>query len=332
MINKRLSNKIAALEACVALLKEELEQQRELVKNLAAKATSHAPRGDESFSAPARSLSATSATTQTTIDSGHIATQEARVSMLNVTDKIFIEGDLVWHGRVWSPNEPTLEPSPEPSVEPSIEPTPNPTVEPTMAHTQWYFPVSTTDTTHYFLAQTISLPSGSFTIEAWVKPLESTKYWLSFCADANCNCLLLNMGTAPLSLGTWHHMVASTSGGTVKVFHDGVEAYTSTFCGESTGSLMFGEEQDCRGGCFEANSEGTGMYLDTVAIYSTAWASVPAGKTCVNLGDPTLTHLYMGRAGETVIRNKMNSVDTTDQAQIYGSGSATSTLGVAGGC
>jgi hypothetical protein len=73
------------------------------------------------------------------------------------------------------------------------------------------------------------------------------------------------------------------------------------------------------------------MYLDTVAVYSTAWETVPVGKQCVDQGDTTLTHLYVGD-GTNTIPNRINTANTADQAVIFGTGSVTDTNGGGGTC
>jgi parallel beta-helix repeat protein len=73
--------------------------------------------------------------------------------------------------------------------------------------------------------------------------------------------------------GIWHHIAITwkNSNGQVKLYKDGIEEFTGTvFTGGTitpSGSLVIGSDQDCIGGCFEANQFFKGI-IDEIRIYN----------------------------------------------------------------
>jgi len=93
----------------------------------------------------------------------------------------------------------------------------------------------------------------------------------------------------------------------LNVYDDGVlsNSYIHTdFCGSYTsGSFMVGQDHDTYEGSLEA-AQAPNMYLDTVAVYSTAWASSyvssTSGSSCVDVTKGDLYSLYVPGSSSTV--------------------------------
>mmetsp|Transcript_4368 Transcript_4368/g.9256 ORF Transcript_4368/g.9256 Transcript_4368/m.9256 type:complete len:392 (+) Transcript_4368:21-1196(+) len=156
----------------------------------------------------------------------------------------------------------------------------------------WYFPGA--ETRNYFMVDQIALPT-QFTIETWIKPVGPEGYWLSYATSSNDNCMIDYTGRFTQNI--WQHVHVTWDGSANMVYVDGVyqglvsNPIASGCTGISNGVLVIGQEQDSLGGGFVA-SQAPGMYLDTVAIYDTAWSAnevaAVAGRECIDSGDPGL--------------------------------------------
>ena len=139
-----------------------------------------------------------------------------------------------------------------------------------------------------------------FTIEAWIYPksIDTGKYFLSFATSSNFNCLLLQ-AAGFATANEWHHVVVTYDRHVLSIHDNGelnMRLLVGEYCGDYTGSLVFGQEQDSLGGEFTW-SQGAPMLLDTVAIYSRAFDEserTTTGKTCVDMTDPNLVNLWSG--------------------------------------
>lgn len=187
----------------------------------------------------------------------------------------------------------------------------------------WYFPGG--DTTHYFMVNPITLPS-SYTIEAWINPtvISTNTYWLSLATTATQNCMYIS--TNMLTINTWNHLIVTWDGTTNSLYVNGatstVTSGVNAVCVAASGSLVFGQEQDVVGGNFQSN-QAANMYLDTVAIYDTAWTSaeIPAknARDCVDFSDSTLYSAWFdGPVDRTGNGRTATIVASTTSAGSYG--------------
>ena len=131
------------------------------------------------------------------------------------------------------------------------------------------------------------------------KTRQSGKYFLSWASEAENNCLILKADGFK-SINDWHHVVVTYDRHSVSVHDNGVVnmdlMWGYGFCGDYEGSLVLGQEQDTVGGGFEW-SQGTEMYLDTVAIYNRDFTEAErrtTDKFCVDMTDPSLITLWTG--------------------------------------
>jgi hypothetical protein len=177
----------------------------------------------------------------------------------------------------------------------------------------WDFPAG--QTTHYFGTETdFEFPSGSFTIEMWIKihDTHTGRYFVSFASSTSDNCLLSQMsGFDSDDIDVWRHFVIvyDDANDETIMYKDGVEDSSlmySGFCGDTTGSLVIGQEQDSVGGSF-SSGQSADMAIDTIAIYSSAWSSDDVnarGGECVNLQDASLWTVWSGfTRGKDLIGN-----------------------------
>ena len=175
----------------------------------------------------------------------------------------------------------------------------------------WAFPGSST--AYYFKSATNFVLPSEWTIETWVKLTATTdtvNHWLSWATStANQNCLLLKdyMFTV---VDEWYYVVVTSDGPSMVVYINGKATtngiyidsnFASTgnnWCGDTTGSLVFGQDQDSVGGGFQAY-QALGMEQDTVAIYSKAWSAsaVQTAKAAVDTSDANLYALWTGTSG-----------------------------------
>mmetsp|Transcript_25739 Transcript_25739/g.38030 ORF Transcript_25739/g.38030 Transcript_25739/m.38030 type:complete len:1052 (-) Transcript_25739:33-3188(-) len=169
---------------------------------------------------------------------------------------------------------------------------------------------------HFLRSDTNFQFPAHFTIEMWVYPKTNAagKYFMSFAAHDNFNCLLLQ-ASGFKTYNDWHHVVVTYDRHALTVHDNGdvnMRLLYSEFCGTYNGTLVFGQEQDSLGGGFQW-SQGTPMLLDTVAIYNRAFDETERGnkgKTCVDMKDSTLVTLWTGytRGADQV---------GTNQAEVY---------------
>lgn len=156
---------------------------------------------------------------------------------------------------------------------------------------------------YYFATQAeFTFPSPAFTIEFWAFPRSKRGHLLSFASKSNSNCLLL-VNNRFDEYNVWYHMVVTVdSDGATTTYANGEvipttwSDYNVDFCGDYSGHLVFGQEQDAFLGGFDANQAFDGL-IDTVAVYSGAWTQgdIPANKPVgVNLTNVDLYALYSG--------------------------------------
>ena len=79
------------------------------------------------------------------------------------------------------------------------------------------------------------------------------------------------------SPGSWYYVVMTWDGTNFKLYIDGTATTNGIYtgfdaCQQYTGSLVFGQDQDCMGGCFNS-AQNLHMEQDCVAIYRRAWPS-----------------------------------------------------------
>ena len=97
----------------------------------------------------------------------------------------------------------------------------------------------------------------------------------------------------------WYYVVITWDGSDMTVYVNGsptTSGIEDSFCGDYTGSLVFGQKQESVGGGFTASSNAK-MALDTVAIYSTDNAgsvSTDASTNSVDVSAPNLYALWVG--------------------------------------
>jgi hypothetical protein len=186
--------------------------------------------------------------------------------------------------------------------------------------TAWYLPGANTN--YKFAVAGLTLPTPAWTIELWVYPLESSagKFLFGNAAPvkANCPTILAKYST----INVWHHIVVTYDGTTTNVYDDGVldnSKIHEGFCGTYTEcSFMSGQDQDSYGGALDAG-QAPNMYLDTVAVYSSAWSAAfvaaTASATCVDRESASLYSLYVpgssGASSGTVIDELGNNPAAT---------------------
>lgn len=166
----------------------------------------------------------------------------------------------------------------------------------------WHFP-GDGDNTKFFRVNSLELPT-QWTLEAWVyfTKESSNHYWLSYAAVGNHNCLI--QPVAGITLNEWQHVIMTWDGTTNKLFLNGVEkgigghAATAS-CSGNAGSLVIGQGKDREGG-FQTG-RATSMFLDTVALYNTAWSSSDVAEkssnTFVDMSDSSLYGLWYDESG-----------------------------------
>jgi hypothetical protein len=205
-------------------------------------------------------------------------------------------------------------PSPAPSVSfrpttserPTVTPTPFPTGVPTQP---WYFPGR--ETSQYFQLSAMTFPSGAWTIETWVYPLEVTsgRYWFSFWSTTTGgDCMTFTSDFS--SANEWHHIVVTWDGtAALKAYDNGAlrsGITSSQGCGSGafTGTLTLAQEQDSEGGTFDSG-QAPALHIDTFAIYTNTWSAADAAETASKscLDDfpypSTLRSLYIGDGSGT---------------------------------
>jgi hypothetical protein len=158
------------------------------------------------------------------------------------------------------------------------------------------------------VAQDFTLPSSGFTTAFWVRIGQANtdfNYFLNGATTTRDNAFNFtwNPRTAAVEMlfgtqagqpststvnlvGEWHHLAFVNDAGTVTLFIDGVPFHTYAFSAQTTPvqHLVFGQDQDCFAGCFEADQALLGS-LDDVRIYDVplsaadveALASAPGG-------------------------------------------------------
>lgn len=137
------------------------------------------------------------------------------------------------------------------------------------------------------------VPTTAISAEVWLKTTDTTKEAgiVSYAASSSDNEFQLRdyralkvyvKGTVAntnvaFNDGAWHHLVVTwtSTGGAIRVYKDGVLAYSNTTpvqAGASItggGSLVLGQEQDSIGGGFETSQAFLGQ-MDEAAVYPTA--------------------------------------------------------------
>jgi len=146
------------------------------------------------------------------------------------------------------------------------------------------FPGGTT--TDYVMQNPFSnFPTTAITTMYWVKTADSLDAHMGYEATGDTNAWLIydsaNLKLYRGSLVTtgvaindnvWHHIAVtwSSSGGTVKLYVDGAQAYSGALSGTaftSGGAFVMGQEQDSVGGTFDSAQAFSG-YLENVKIFN----------------------------------------------------------------
>lgn len=163
---------------------------------------------------------------------------------------------------------------------------------------------------NYFMtAVDFTLPKH-FTIETWIKPIDTSGYALSFASEDSADCLRLKVPSTTV----WHHLVVSYDRHMLTVHDNGKVAMNlvvSDFCGDYTGALVIGHDQDTLGGWFSPE-ESARMHVDTVAVYARAFDETERfnpDKTCVDMSDPSLVSVWSGNTrGKDLLGQNVASV------------------------
>lgn len=119
-----------------------------------------------------------------------------------------------------------------------------------------------------------------FTLEAWVKlngsgldggivSKQNNAYYMRIVADKlevlKSNAVLMSTSTSTIPTSGWHHLVATKSGATVKLYIDNVDVtgtVTNATCIDGSSGLQIGSDL--------TTTEYFDHYLDEVAVYPTA--------------------------------------------------------------
>ena len=158
----------------------------------------------------------------------------------------------------------------------------------------WYYP--TAQTNYYLASSTTFSFTSTWTLQTWVKPrtVSSTRYWLTFATSSDTECIALQASMFS-STSSWYYVVIEWDGSDMTVYRNGritASGVSKSFCGDYTGSLVFGQAQDSVGGGF-SDAANTGMYQDTVAIYSTSNAQSVSTASSTDSVDTGATNLYV---------------------------------------
>ena len=87
-----------------------------------------------------------------------------------------------------------------------------------------------------------------WSIEGWFRLGDTNTFAFSYAVPSNDNCILIYSGF-PQATATWTHVVLAVDpSNNIDLYYDGVidtsRKYTSSFCGISGGTLVFGNDQD----------------------------------------------------------------------------------------
>ena len=157
-----------------------------------------------------------------------------------------------------------------------------------------------TDTTNAVEWSMATVPTGDFSVSLWLRTTDRTGGIFSYATIAGSdNDVLLyldGVGGAvhrsgywlgDLAFGTtlfdggWHHVaLVWETNGDLDVFVDGINRHSSFYPANplsQAGTLMLGQEQDCVGGCLDANQALDGAF-DEFAIYSVALSAAEVGR------------------------------------------------------
>ena len=150
---------------------------------------------------------------------------------------------------------------------------------------------------YYFATPANFTFPDEFTLEFWAYPRSQRGHLVSFASEDDSNCLLV-VNTKFPAYNEWYHIAITYADDTTTLYLNGDAqtgwVWADGFCGDYEGHLVLGQEQDSFLGTFDANQAFDGI-IDTVAVYSTAWETVPADKPVgVDLNNMTLYALYSG--------------------------------------
>jgi len=229
-----------------------------------------------------------------------ITSSSVETSFANITGELHVK-DLYWRGQLLGFDPPTAAPTAAPSPAPTASPT---------SRLAWVFPGN--QASNYFIRDPFTWPA-IFTLQLWVKPFNAGKtgsHFFSYASasSTNYNCLLLrNQIFDVSSAGKWTYVAMTYDGLTSNLYIDGVSvgvpAGMTPFCGEHTGAIVIGQEQDAYGGGFDP-SQASNSHQDAVAVYNRVWSAseIAVPTTCVDTSDPSLYALW-GDAGEDLNTN-----------------------------
>jgi len=152
-------------------------------------------------------------------------------------------------------------------------------------------PGSTTGS--YAVSSGYSFPSGTagdFSVEGWIKVTHAGRYMFSYASSSNNNCMLVSSSVG--TYGSWVHWAMNVASNRVITHYiNGVEnsgpRYSSSYCGQS-GTLMLAQDQDCVGGCLDAN-QAPEMWIDSIRVYqgtlsSTEISQLASQSMCLTRG------------------------------------------------